>query len=194
MRERLLSLTVRLCVTGLLPVSLAASGCQRADVSVAPGRDLAELDRLLRLMGRRLALMHDVARWKWNAGAPISDPGRERESLQVVVDRGRVKGLDPDLVHSFFAAQIAAARLVQQGDIDRWEAEGRRAFAGATSLAVLRQQIDHLNGELIDALAEVQPRLSASVMQRALPQRAEEILTGEGPAGVRETAIAPLRR
>ena len=44
-----------------------------------------------------------------------------------------------------------------------------------------------------DALAEVGPRLSGQTVQQALPQRAEEILTGNGLAGVRETAIAPLR-
>ena len=30
-------------------------------------------------------------------------------------------------------------------------------------------------------------------MQQALPQRAEEILTGNGLASVRETAITPMR-
>jgi hypothetical protein len=97
-------------------------------------------------------------------------------------------------VRSFFAAQIAAARLVQQADFDRWEAEKHGPFADATSLSVLREQIDHLNDEMIDALVEVRPRLSAPIVQRALPRRAEELLTGEGPAGVRETAIAPLQR
>jgi chorismate mutase len=178
---------------GLLLVALAASGCRPADVPVTPRRDLADVDRLLRLMERRLALMHDVARWKWGAGKPITDPERERELLQRVVERGRGKGLDPELVRSFFAAQMEAARLVQQVDFDRWEAQEPKPVADTTSLAVLRQRIDDLNRELIDALAEVRPRLSGLIVQQALPQRAEEILTGDGLAGVRETAIAPLR-
>src|SRR6516225_465674 len=98
--------------------------------------------------------MHEVARWKWNAGQPVTDAERERELLQSVVERGRVKGLDPDLVRSFFAAQMEAARLVQQADFDRWKAKQQKPFADTTSLAVLRQLIDHLNRELIDALAE----------------------------------------
>ena len=145
-------------------------------------------------MERRLTLMHDVAQWKWNAGRPITDSKRERELQQSVVERGRGKGLDPDLVGSFFAAQMEAARLVQQADFDRWNAKEQKPFADTTSLAVLRQRIDDLNRELIDALAEVRPRLSGLSVQQALPQRAEEILTGNGMAGVRETAIAPLRR
>jgi chorismate mutase-like protein len=178
---------------GLLQASLAASGCRPADVPVAPRRDLATLDRLLRLMGQRLALMHEVARWKWNAGQPITDAERERELLQSVVERGRGKGLGPDRVRPFFTAQMEAARLVQQADFERWQANKQGPFADTTSLAVLRQRIDDLNRELIDALAELCPRLSGLTVQQALPQRAEEIVTVNGLAGVRETAIAPLR-
>ena len=88
---------------------------------------------------------------------------------------------------------MEAARLVQQADFERWKAKQQKPFADK-SLAVLRQRIDQLNRELIDALAEVRPWLSGDTVQQALPQRAEEILTGNGLAGVRETAIAPLRR
>jgi chorismate mutase len=193
-RKCFLSPPRRVWVVGLLLVSLAASGCRPADVPVTPRPDLADLDRLLHLMERRLALMHDVARWKWNAGKPILDPDRERESLQSVVERGRGKGLDQDRLRPFFAAQMAAARLVQQADFDRWRAKNQEPFTDTTSLTVLRRQIDDLNGELIDALAEVGPRLSGPTVQQALVERAEEILTGNGLADVRETAIAPLRR
>ena len=108
--------------------------------------------------------------------------------------RGRGKGLDPELVRSFFAAQLEAARLVQQADFERWKVNKQGPFADTTSLEVLRQRIDHLNRELIDALAEVRPWLSRLTVQQALPQRAEEILTGDGVAALRETAVAPLRR
>jgi chorismate mutase-like protein len=130
---------------------------------------------------------------KWNKELPITDPQRERELLQSVVQRSRGKGLDPDLVRRFFAAQMEAARLVQQADFERWKANKQKPFADTKSLAVLRQRIDHLNRELIDALAEVRPWLFGLTVQQALPQQAEAILTGNGPA-VREAAIAPLRR
>jgi chorismate mutase-like protein len=179
---------------GLLVVPVAASGCRPADLPVAPRSELFHLDRLLRLMERRLALMHDVARWKWKAGKPIEDPKRESESLQVVVERSRGKGIHPDLVRSFFAAQMAAARLVQQADFDRWKAKEQEPLADTASLEALRQRIDQLNGELIDALADVSPWLSGLTVQQALPQRAEEILSGNDLASVRDTTIAPLRR
>jgi chorismate mutase len=178
---------------GLLLMELAASGCRPADVPVSARHDLAGIDRLLHLMEQRLTVMHEVARSKWNTGKPITDPQRERELLQSVAELGRNKGLDPELVRSFFAAQMEAARLVQRADFDRWEAKRQEPFADPTSLQVLRQQIDTLNSELIDALAEVRPRLFGPTVQQALPQRAKEILAGDDLAGVREAAIAPLR-
>jgi chorismate mutase-like protein len=192
-RKRILSLPLRVCVVGLLFAPLAPGGCRSADEPLRRRRDLADLDRLLRLMQQRLTLMHEVARWKWNAGQPITDPQRERELLQSGVEHGRARGLSPELVRSFFSAQLQAARLVQQGDFDRWKVNKQKPFADARSLAELRRRIDQLNGELSDALAEVRPWLSGPAVQQALPQRAEEILTGHGLAGVRETAIAPLR-
>ena len=96
-------------------------------------------------------------------------------------------------MRGFFAAQMEAARLVQQADFDRWKANKQKPFADTKGLAVLRQRIDQLNSELINALAEVRPWLWVQTVQQALPQRAEEILTGNGLASVRETAIAPLR-
>ena len=114
---------------GLLLVSLAARGCRPAGAPDGPRRDLADLDRLLRLMRERLALMHDVARWKWNAGQPVTDHQREHDLLRSVVERGRGKGLGPALVRSFFAARMEAARLVQQADFDRWKANKQEPFA-----------------------------------------------------------------
>jgi chorismate mutase-like protein len=193
-RKHLLSSLLPLSVVGLLLVPLTTGGCRPADVPDRPGRDLVALDGLLRLMEKRLALMHDVARWKWNAGKPIADLKREREVLQSAVERGRDRGLDADLVRTFFSAQMEAARIVQQADFGRWEASKQPPFADTTSLAVLRQRIDEVNRELIDALAEVCPRLAERTVQQALPQRAEEILTGDCLDEVRETAIAPLQR
>ena len=82
---------------------------------------------------------------------------------------------------------------MQQADFERSKANKQKPLADK-SLAVLRQRIDDLNRELIDALAEVSAWLSGDTVRQPLSQRSEEILTGNGLAGVRETAIAPLRR
>lgn len=181
-----------LCVLGIVLASFG--GCRSAVVPTTQAAEQADLDALLQLMRQRLELMHDVARWKWNAGRSVADPQRERETLDAVVERGQAKGVDPQLLRSFFSAQIEAARHIQQADFDRWKAQQQGPFAENTSLDELRKKIDAMNAQLIDSLATVSSKLDAPVLQQVLPQRALAILTGEDLADVRVIAVAPLRR
>jgi chorismate mutase-like protein len=173
---------------------VSASFCPAADAAVASGGDLARLDRLLALMKERLTLMHDVARFKWNAHQPIAAPERERQLLENVVRQGRSKGLEAKFVRSFFEAQIEAARSVEQADFDRWRANQVKPPPGTRSLAQLRRRIDDLNRELLDVLAEFSPVLASDAIQKALPQRAEVLFIGDDLVPVRKTVIGPLRR
>ena len=89
---------------------------------------------------------------------------------------------------------MEAARAIQQADIDRWSANKDKPAADATSLAELRQQIDHLNDELIDALAPLAPRLGNPAVQETLRRRAEVIFSEASVKQVRDTVMAPLSR
>ncbi len=178
------------CVLALVATGL----CSAADVGAPARGDLAKLDHLLQLMKQRLTLMHDVARWKWNANQPIAAPQRERELLDSVVRQGRAKGLDANFVRTFFAAQIEAARSVEQTDFDHWNSIRQRPFAATTGLGELRRRIDDLNRGLLNVLAELDPVLSSDAIQKALLARAEAILTGDDLTPVRQTAIGPLHR
>lgn len=137
--------------------------------------------------------MHAVARVKWNAQTPIHDPERERALLENVVNRGRVHGLDADAVRPFFAAQMDAAKLIQEDDFRRWQAEEHSPFADVPDLSTLRQQIDALNVDLLKALAEASPFLNTAAGQTYLNSRATNLF-GDLSAGIRETALRPLRR
>jgi len=144
-------------------------------------------------MGDRLVLMHDVARAKWNTTRPVGDPKREQVVLQEMEKAGEKYGLAPECTRAFFAAQIAAARTIQEADHARWRAEGRGAFADAPDLAVLRMRIDEINRHLLGALAEVRPLLNDARMRELLRGWAAKSLTGEGVTDdVRAAAIAPL--
>jgi chorismate mutase-like protein len=144
-------------------------------------------------MRDRLALMHDVARAKWSAKRPVGDPQREEALLREMEEKGRQHGLDPERTRAFFAAQIAAARLVQEADLARWRAEGRGAFAEAPDLAALRKRIDAINRDLLGALDGARPLLAEAGTREHLRRWAGEALAGEGVTDeVRAAAIAPL--
>jgi chorismate mutase len=138
--------------------------------------------------------MDDVARWKWNESQPVSDPKREQELLEKVVERGRSRGLDPELVRAFFAAQMEAARAIQQADFERWKAQNQQPFSDVISLSVLRKQIDTLNEELIEALARMSHQLKNPAVKWSLSRHAEEVLNAPGIAEVRDKVIAPLTK
>jgi chorismate mutase len=192
-------------VIGLRPALVAAflmilvAGCggsPPAPLAVADGPASvapSEVENLLRLMGDRLGLMHDVARAKWNANRPIGDPEREQVLLREMGQQGREHGLEVEFTRAFFAAQIAAARRVQEADLARWRAEGCGPFAGAPELTALRGRIDDLNRDLLGALARARPRLGEAGTRDQLRRWAREALAGEGITDdVRTAAIAPL--
>lgn len=185
-----------LVVAALLALVAGCGGPPSVPPTVAVGPASAappEVERLLRLMGDRLALMHDVARAKWNANRPVGDPEREQAMLREMEGEGREQGLNPEFTRAFFTAQVAAARRVQEEDLARWQAEGRSPFAGAPDLAALRRRIDGLNRDLVGALAKARPCLGDASTRDQLRRRAREVLAGEGITDdVRTAAIAPL--
>lgn len=177
----------------LLLFALLTAGCERPTRQTAPVPGRADLHELLVLVGRRLDVMHDVARAKWNARAPVQDSARERQLLDDVAARAKARGLDADFTRSFFAAQMEAARLVQEDDLRQWRAEQRAPFAEAPDLAALRRRIDAINGDLLAALAAARPFLESAEGQRLLEQEAGTVLAGV-PGAVRDAALRPLRR
>jgi chorismate mutase len=184
----------------ILPVLLcllAVPACHRAPVPPAPTKTGPEtaFDGLLGLMQSRLAVMHDVARWKWAARAPIEDPDREAALLRDVAEKGSALGLDPATTRAFFGAQIEAAKLVQRADFGRWEVDQHGPDAKAPDLAgVLRPRIDALNRDLLEALSQAVPRLHRDDGAAArIRSRADDLLSGDGiDAEVRAAAIRPL--
>jgi chorismate mutase len=178
---------IRVPVAGLLVAVVLAAGCR-----VRPAPPDA-LDRLLGLMRQRLLVAHDVARFKWSQGKPISDPAREAKLLEEVAALGRDRGLDPHFVRSFFTAEMEAGKLLQQADFDRWRADGRDRTEAGPDLAALRASIDQLDVELLDALAAVGPLPFPEDRREVLKQRAAAVLDGHGiDEDVRARALQPL--
>lgn len=130
----------------LVLLCLALSLISPAPATEATGR----LEALRAVMTDRLALMTDVAMFKWNAGAPVEDIGREAVVLEATVREAVARGLDPEFARRMVESQIAAAKTVQQALFDAWAAADIGAFAEAPSLTdTLRPEIGRLTADLI---------------------------------------------
>lgn len=149
---------------------------------------------LLGLMQERLLIMHDVARWKWQAGMPITDPKREEALIERTVEEARRHDLDADMARGFMRAQIEAGKKIQQADFDAWRASGAAPTGEIPDLdATLRPKIDRLGPALIASLARLTPQLVNHGVPQAIRERAQQVLRGEGiDNDIRALAILPL--
>lgn len=81
----------------------------------------ADPGELYRLVNARLALMEQVAAYKWHRGLPIEDLQREAVVLDSARDAALRHGLEPGSSRRLFAAQIAAAKAVQGHWFEVWK-------------------------------------------------------------------------
>lgn len=184
-------------LTGLV-LGLTTGGCAPATpvtprpIQVEPHPNPA-VEQLLQAQVRRLELMHDVARWKWNSGHAIEDPAREKALLQAILPQCKAAGLDVEFARSFFRAQIEAAKVVQEEDFRAWKASSQGPFADVPDLTTqLRPQIDASTQELVAALARAAPLISATDGE-ALWNRARSLSTeGKLPLKAISAAFRPL--
>jgi chorismate mutase-like protein len=140
---------------------------------------------LARLIDERLALMPEVARYKWNRHQAIEDLPREQALLESVRAQSVRYGLAPERATAFFAAQIEASKVIQRELFARWQAEGQGPFETVTDLAgAIRPRLDALNPRLLAALAAVE----GAVTRRSLGALEA---TAISPDAV-DVAVAPL--
>ena len=142
---------------------------------------------LLGLIAQRLAVADDVARSKWNSGAPVEDLTREREIVAAIGSEAPHYGLDPAFAMDFFHAQIEASKIVQNARLTEWRTVKQPAFANPPDLQRdIRPRLDALTPALLLALARALPDLRAPGALKMPDARA-------GDAAY-DAATAPLRR
>lgn len=125
------------------------------------------LEPLRQLLDQRLALMEDVARYKWNQRLPIEDLPREAQLIAGLARQAGERGVDAAWATAFFRAQIEAAKTLQRDYFARWEAAGAGPFAAVPDLTLeLRPRLDALTPRLLQALADNQAMLRDSARRR----------------------------
>lgn len=126
--------------------------------SLAPASEASTGPDAGELISQRLALMDDVAAFKWAGGLPIEDLDRERIVLDAAVRSGLDHGLTVSSVEAFFALQIKAAKEIQAYWFDQWR-DGGEAPPAPDLATTIRPQIVAL-GDAILAAAPDQDLLS----------------------------------
>jgi len=148
---------------------------------------------LLQLMDERLAVAPLVAKSKWNSGAAIDDPVRERQLLDDIVQRARGEQLDPALAQDFFQSQFDAGKIVQTRLHALWRQQQLGLFNDAPDLARdVRPVLDRLTPELIATLKSLQAHLCDADIQRLLAPRSAPLFSREWDQATRDRALAPL--
>ncbi|GAB4185275.1 MAG: hypothetical protein Tsb0015_02100 [Simkaniaceae bacterium] len=159
------------------------------------GQELQQqLDQLLGLLQKRLELMNDVAKWKWNNTYPIEDLSREKAMLETVAKQAEELGLNPDQAKEIFQAQFNAAKIVQINAFEKWVEADVDLVDNAPDLNTdLRPQIDNINKEIMQQLAVVLPKLEKQDISQALKEKAAAVIAGEQiDDSVRDTALEPF--
>jgi chorismate mutase len=177
-------------ISALLVLLLA--GC--AAPAAAP--DSAKIDDLLTLIGQRLGYMNDVARNKWNTGAPIEDLPREREIIESLGREAAGYGLDAAMARDFFRAQIEASKIIQRTRFAEWRAQNQPPFKSVPDLRDhIRPALDALTPKLMQALVDARPSLQAPGGAALVKVRARSLITVPSvDVPARDEAISPLER
>lgn len=164
---------------------------------IPPHRTLEEYetekqtDQMLLLMQKRLAIMHEVARTKWNQKLPIDDPAREQTLLTGLVEQAKKQGLDEKWISKFFQAQFNAAKEIQRNDFSLWSEQGVQKFDSVLSLKdEIRLYIDQINQEILTLLSKLHGKDTGKyILDCPISIRGSDYI--EEPVWM--MAIAPLR-
>jgi cyclohexadienyl dehydratase len=143
-----------------------------------------EIDHLLDLIDRRLALMPDVVRWKRDHGLPIEDRDREATVIAASMDKAKALGLVPDSIRALFELQIELAKSVQ---VHTPVAGGTPATADLDT--ALRPVILRIGDGLLTSLQELVP-LDPKALSSERMQRLSVWLSEEQAARLRNALLA----
>ncbi len=152
-RDLIWLLTFALCVhpTGSIDASFL-----KAYQNIEDFEAETKVDQLLRLIQKRLAIMHEVAKAKWNQHLPIEDKVREEKLLVDLAQKAKQLNLNEQWIVQFFQIQMDVAKEVQKRDFALWQKQGIIAYEEVLSLQQdLRSYIDHINQEMILLLSEI---------------------------------------
>jgi cyclohexadienyl dehydratase len=155
----------RLFVMTAVLVALSLPAASSEIAASSPVHFLSEeraVTQVLELLDQRLAMMSDVAVYKWSVHAPVIDPPRELAVLRNALDQGTPLGFEAEGLNKVFELQIHLARDVQRNLHEQWSKSGFDQSRPVPSLEKdIRPKLDRITPALLKALY-----LAASELQR----------------------------
>lgn len=146
--------------------------------SIPPQRTIStlekikEVDQVLFLMQKRLAIIHELARWKWNTKTEVEDTVLEKQVLKKIGRLAVAYGLNKEWTLKFFRAQLDAEKTIQLHDFEYWTEINQVEFEEvADQHTEIRPYLDRLNKELLQALVDTAPFLHDEEMLSMIPQQ-----------------------
>lgn len=133
----------------------------------APALPAEAAHDLFALVEARLQLMQDVAAYKWHRGLAIEDEGREAEVLDRAVAEALQHGLTTTSSRRLFAAQIEAAKAIQNHWFDVWR-DGAAPPDAPDLEHELRPQLLRLGDAIVAAAADLREPLHADSFAAAV--------------------------
>lgn len=187
----LLTTLVMVTLTGLHPVAAQANPAAN---QTPPCATLQPVGLVLNLMGQRLKLAADVARYKWNTRGKIEDLAREQALIAGLGQQAVKQGLPVAWAEHFFRAQIDASKLIQNALFTGWRQTQSGRFDNAPDLSkVTRPKLDTLTTQLIKALGEAWPQLQDTACKVGIEGLIAAKLSGpDYDAATISIASAPL--
>jgi chorismate mutase-like protein len=117
----------------------------------------------------RLAVIEEVARYKWNMRLPAHDPAREAALLEKTLDDATALGLDPGYARAVVEAALDASRSLQVHAFERWRHESRPMFEHVRDLdRELRPELDALTHRLLMEVHDSRDLLGTCAARAAL--------------------------
>lgn len=177
------------CLASAMLMLLAS--CQSVAPPATP--EQAALKQLLILVDQRLAVAPLVAKAKWNSGAPIDDPAREKLILDAVAVQAAQAGVNAAFAREFFQAQFDAGKLMQAKLHEQWRLAGQPHFIDAPDLGRdIRPVLDRLTPQIIATLGTAYPVLHQTSTNEFIEAQGQKLVRGDIGGAARNRALSPL--
>ncbi len=164
MTRHMLGLLIYVCAAVQMAIATDTTQLQR--VTQDHQQEIADLRSA---MIQRLAVMPDVARYKWNKRLAINAPEREAHVIDATTKRATAMGLDPTLARRAITAQMEASKALQSQLFAQWRKAEIQQFDDVPSLSdEIRPMIDKLTYAFLETLGKTSDTLHLCSLQAAL--------------------------